>query len=191
MFKKILAAAVVAGAMVGAAKATAAQPEAPRAAAPADSKVDRLLDDGFDLMKEKDFDGAAKKFKAVLKLDPKHPEALYQMAWISNEMKDYEQAIKYAKATVKVNPKDADAYREMGYAQIHLEQFEDAVVSLEKAIKLNPKDVSAHEYIVLAHKQLGNDDEVADWTKKLSTLKKNTPAKKPTKTVKPDDDEDN
>lgn len=191
MFKKILTAAVVAGAMVGATKATAARPEAPLATAPADSKVDQLMEDGFDMMKEKDYEGAAKKFKAVLKLEPKHAEALYQMAWISNELKNYEDAVKYAKATIRVNPKDADAYREMGYAQIHLEEFEDAVVSLEKAIKMNPKDVSAHEYIIVAHKRLGNDDEVADWTKKLNTLKKNTPAKKPAKPVKPDDDDNN
>lgn len=189
MFKKIITAAVVAGSMIGAAQANSARPEVPLTTVSAENNIDQLMDDGFDLMKDKDFAGAARKFKAVLKLDPKHPEALYQMAWISNELKDYDQAVKYAKATIRVNPKDGDAYRELGYAQIHLEEYEDAVVSLEKAIKLNPKDVSAHEYIIEAHKRLGNDDDVATWTKKLNTLKKNLPAKKPAKPVVPDDDD--
>src|SRR5262249_9493807 len=86
-----------------------------------------------------------------------------------NELQDYEQAAKYARSAVKVNAKDSDAWRELGFAQLKMEDFEGAVTSLEKAIKLNPKDVSAHQYIVAAHKALGNDDEAADWQKKPTT----------------------
>jgi len=186
MLKKFLTAAVVAAGFTGSVQVANAAYTAP-ATVQADADVDELMDEGLALMKTKNYDAAAKKFKAVLKVEPKHTEANYQLAWIYNEKEDYELAMKHAKAVIKVNAKDSDAWRELGFAQMKTEEFEDALESLEKSIGLNPKNLDAHVYIVAVHKSLGNTDEAADWQKKLDKLKK---AAKPTKPTTTDDDEE-
>ena len=205
MFKKIFTAAVVAAGFTGSVQAVNAATYTAPATAQADSDVDELMDEGFAMMKAKNYDGAARKFKAVLKVNPKHAEANYQLAWIYNEKADYDMAMKHAKTALKANPKDSDAWRELGYAQLKTEQFEEAIASLEKSIEHNPKNLDAHVYIVAAHKALGNTEDAADWQKKLDKLKKAVkpakpvtddeadvpvkPTKKPTQPT-PDDDDD-
>jgi tetratricopeptide (TPR) repeat protein len=186
MLKKIFTAAVVAAGFTGSVPAASAAYATP-ATVQADSDVDELMDEGFAMMKVKNYDGAARKFKAVLKLEPRHAEANYRLAWIYNEKTDYDLAMKYAKAAIKANAKDSDAWRELGYAQMKTEQFDEALESLEESIGLNPKNLDAHVYIVAVHKSLGNTDEAADWQKKLDKLKK---AVKPAKPTTPDDEDD-
>ncbi len=204
MMKKFLTAAVVAAGFTGTIRNVEAAPVAGTSTTVADTRVDTLMDEGFDFMKAKNYDSAAKKFRAVLKIEPKNVEANYQLCWIYNEFEEFELATKYANIVIRVSPRDSDAYRERGYAQLKTGQFEEAIESLEQAIELNPKDVNAHDYIVAAHKALGNSSEAAAWKRKWDKLKqanKPTPSdddeddvpvkpKKSVKPVTPDDDED-
>jgi tetratricopeptide (TPR) repeat protein len=185
MLKKILTAAVMAGAMAGTWRATAAEPAVVTRADDDDDKIDELIEKARGLMKEKEYEDAAGVYKQVLKIDAKHQESLYQLSWIYNELKDYKQAEKYARQLIKANPKSSQGWRELGYAQMMTKRYDDAIESLEKALKLDPKDASSMQYVIAAHKAAGNDDEAAEWQKKLDAIEKKTPPKK--KPAKPDD----
>jgi tetratricopeptide (TPR) repeat protein len=138
--------------------------------------TDVLLNKGLELKKGKKYEDAGDFFRAVLKVNPKHTEAMYQLAWVCNELKDYEEAITWARAVTRMNPRDSDALRELGYGQYKTGDHAAAAKSLAAAIKLNPKDISAHEYMVMVHKALGDDDEANAWQIKLNQLKKPTKA---------------
>ena len=169
MTKRILLAAVAVLTM----SAGISRADEPGMKTPTPTEV--LLSKGMELKKEKKYEQASDFFRSVLKVNPKHTEAMYQLAWVCNELKDYEEAITWARAVTRANPRDSDAFRELGYGQYKTGDHAAAVKSLAAAIKLNPKDVSAHEYMVLVHKALGDDEQAEAWQIKINELKK--PAK--------------
>ena len=105
---------------------------------------------GFALVELKDLDGAGEALHAALRLSPREPQYLSELAYVTQGRGDSEEALKlfgYAEEAAKLI-QDADrkqaeigrACRGQGYALIEMQKLDDADLQYRKCLDLNPGD---------------------------------------------------
>lgn len=123
------------------------------------SPAEFLLKEGKRLRDAKDFPAALQYFEAAATLDPENVRPLVHAAWTANEMGDHKKALLHATAATRLDPEDSDAWTELGYAQLKMKQVVRAVRSLQRAIEKDDKNWSAYDYLILAYREDGDEDE--------------------------------
>ena len=82
-------------------------------------------------------------YSDVLKIQPKHFDAIHLLGVIASEFRNYQLAADLIAQAISINPNNADAYFNRGNALKELNHLDAAVASYEKAIKLKPNYASA------------------------------------------------
>src|SRR5674476_1184454 len=80
----------------------------------------------------------------VLKLQPRHFDALHMLGVIAARTNDPTRAIELINKAIEFNPNSASAYSNRGNALGALKQYQAAVDSYDQAIALKPDHASAH-----------------------------------------------
>ena len=85
-------------------------------------------------------------YQEVLKLDPEHINALYNLAGLCAVQKRYDLAVKYYTKVILKQPgrKDADAYNNIGTIFEKQGDLKQARLAYDKALKVNPDVAAAH-----------------------------------------------
>jgi tetratricopeptide (TPR) repeat protein len=89
-------------------------------------------------------DRAAAAYEQVLRLVPKHVEALHHVGIIAFQQGSYELAAGFIRSALELNPDVSGAHCDLGNALKELMQFEEALQSYDRALRLNPHDADAH-----------------------------------------------
>lgn len=95
--------------------------------------------EGSTYQKSKEYDKAIEAFTNANKLDPKHAEYVYQLAYTYSEMGNYDQAIAEITKAIELKPKEAFYYQERVYAYIKKKNGPAALDDANKAIQLDSK----------------------------------------------------
>lgn len=125
-------------------------------------------DKGFAYRKTKEYDKAVEAFAKAKRLDPKHTEYVYQLAYTYAEMGKYDQAIQEITQAIELKPKNAAYYNERAYAYIQKKDGQAALADINRAIELDPKE--GHFYAGRGNAQalLGKyEDAIQDFEKQV------------------------
>ncbi len=114
------------------------KPAAPSRAQVA-AKVDSLIADGLILFGNGKDSLALLKWREVLKLDPKVPEAYNYMGVVFKKEKRLPEALQAFQKAVQLDSTYYQAWNNAGYTLFLLNRFNEAKSYLQKALQLNPR----------------------------------------------------
>jgi len=112
--------------------------------APQQSEVRTLILKGFAFHQEDKLKEAQSIYTQVLKLEPKHFEALQLLGTLSFQMKNYEEAVQLLTRALELNPQFVAGYYNRGNALKELNLLDDALNSYDQAIAIKPDYAEAH-----------------------------------------------
>ena len=110
----------------------------PQASKPSEAQVQTLLHKGLALHQKGQLTQAQELYQQVLKLEPRHFDALHLLGVIAAQTKNFTQAVELIGKALEVNPRHAMAYNNHGSALRDLKQPQAAIESYDKAIALKP-----------------------------------------------------
>jgi len=105
-----------------------------------DKILNSLNSDGLNMIKAGMIKEGISKFIIALNIDPKSPEANYNLGLMFLNLGNYEDAYLYAQRAVD-NKKDfLNAWDLLGNAFFHLREFEKSISAYKRVVELNPRD---------------------------------------------------
>ncbi|HEY1505653.1 MAG TPA: tetratricopeptide repeat protein [Stellaceae bacterium] len=102
-------------------------------------RIDALMAEGVRCQQAENFDGAERAYRAVLRLDPTHPQALALLGMIAGMFGNFQVAIDYFLRALQRDPDNADIYHNLGETYRFLEDPGKALPCFEKAVQLRPE----------------------------------------------------
>jgi tetratricopeptide (TPR) repeat protein len=123
------------------------------------AQVANMIQQGLAVINQDRFDEAKLIYEQVLKIDPKHFDALQLLGAICIQLKEYLQAVQFLSKALQINPHHAAAYSNYANALKELSRFDEALISANKAISLNPQFAEAQVNRGNALKELGHLEE--------------------------------
>ena len=99
------------------------------------------LQKGINAARKGDMKRAAEMFQAVLKADPKNPEALYLAGTVHHLLGKSDQAIRLIQRSLAINDENPQAHSNLGNVYKQLGRDADAVASYRKALEYDPINV--------------------------------------------------
>lgn len=114
---------------------------------------------GVALDRAGDTEGAKHHIEETLRLQPKHPRALYDYGLILSKSGDPEGAIIFYRRALKVWPRYADAHYNLGLAYDGQGKLDAAAREYEAAIRIAPDYVAAHNNLAIVLYTTGNCKE--------------------------------
>jgi len=123
---------------------------------------------GTTYQNNKEYDKAIEAFANANKLDPKHAEYVYQLAYTYSEMGKYDQAIAEITKAIELKPKEAFYYHERAYAYVQKKNGQAALEDENKAIQLDPKTATYYAGRGNAYALIGQYTEaIKDFEKQI------------------------
>lgn len=119
----------------------------------------------------KEYDKAIEAFASANKLDSKHAEYVYQLAYTYSEMGQYDQAVVEISKAIELKPKEAFYYHERAYAYVQKKDGQAALDDANKAIQLGPKNALYYAGRGNAYALLGHYTEAVKDFEKQAELK--------------------
>lgn len=148
------AAAPVSTATAPAPASTGAPPpasEAPPREAP--TKLSRLIDEGSEALRKRDFETAMLRFHEAIRLDPSRVDARTGYALAEIALGRDAAALSVVLDGLALDPKSADLHEVLGDIRDREERVEDALTSWREAFRLSPND-RRREKILKAEREL-------------------------------------
>jgi protein O-GlcNAc transferase len=90
------------------------------------------------------FDAAINNYKQILRINPYHADAYYNLGIVQKGRGDLEAAIDSYKQAIKIKPEYPEAYYNMGVAQQDQEDLDSALDSYKQAINIKPDYAQAY-----------------------------------------------
>ena len=109
------------------------------------AQVQAQFKEGLALHQKGELAKAQELYEQVLKLQPRHFDALHLLGVIAAETKNPERAVELIGKAIEIKQNNAAAYNNYGNALRNLKQYEAAVRSYDKAIALKPDYVDAYK----------------------------------------------
>lgn len=110
---------------------------------PTDEHILRTLQVGVDLQRDGKFLEAERIYQTVLRVEPRHPDALNLMGTLSVEANKLEIALDYFQKALRRSPRNPVFLNNMGNLLLRLKQNDKARQQLVKAIQAKPDFVEA------------------------------------------------
>ena len=101
-------------------------------------RIEALLAEGVRCQQSENFDGAERAYRAVLQLDPTHPQALALLGMIAGMFGNFQVAIDCFLRALQRDPDNADLYHNLGETYRHLGDATKALPCFAKAIEKRP-----------------------------------------------------
>lgn len=118
-------------------------PQHGRAAAD-EARAHHLYMEGLSFHHQGELARAAAAYEQVLRLVPRHVEALHHIGIIAFQEGNYELAAGFIRSALAQNSQMAGAHCDLGNALKELKQFDAALQSYDRAIALAPNDADAY-----------------------------------------------
>lgn len=145
-----------------------------RAGAPAgaeDSRVTKLLDEGFDYAESGKWDEAIRSYSQAVAINPRNAEAYIGIGDVYMRAGKYKGGFVAYQQAVRVAPWNADAHYSLGAAYNDMAQYGDAFKPFVEAIRLDPDFAEAHFGIGYAYQWLQNYKDALGYLKQAVRLK--------------------
>lgn len=84
-------------------------------------------------------------YQDILRLDPRHADALHFLGLIALQTKQASQGVRLIEKAITLKPKYAEAYGNLGIGYADLGRHQDALVNYDKALALRPDMANVHD----------------------------------------------
>ena len=105
--------------------------------------VTRLLADAVQAHRRNDLDAARALYEAVLRIHPRHPDALHLLGVVAYQAQRYHLAVSLIQRALDVHEENTAAHVNLGLALQSLERDEEACACFERATDIDPANVGA------------------------------------------------
>lgn len=105
--------------------------------------TDRAYNEGNQLLRRGDYEGAEEYFNEVLWLNPNYYQAYFQLGYLNTKLGDYELALVNYKKTVEMNPGYTKGWFALGLTYQRNGDYESAINALDSAVGADPTNVKA------------------------------------------------
>jgi tetratricopeptide (TPR) repeat protein len=147
-------------ALLCAAAAARQLPDPKLEAAPSTERQTAAVREGIALHDRGDFDGAIRKYEAVLAENPSNALALYEMSYAYSEKKDFKKALEVAYRGAQYKSEHlAGFYLLIGNNLDLLGEADKAVEVYRKGVKLFPGEAMLHFNLAVTYKNRGKLDD--------------------------------
>lgn len=117
-----------------------------------------------------DIEKAESGYRAVLKFDPKHPDALHLMGMIASRKGEFESAVRLIRQAIRRFPASDIYHNNLGNALARLNRPDEAVDAYREALRINPGSVDAINNLATNLKESGRTDEALGCFKKALSI---------------------
>lgn len=124
------------------------------------------------LLDRHNLDDAATEFEAILKENPKVPDAFVGLGRIKLEDWDFETVEQRVADALAINPHHVGAHLLLGDCRIIERRFADAAEQARKALADNPESLAAMGLLAGAHRCLGDEKAAKDLEQRATRLSK-------------------
>ena len=105
---------------------------------------------------EERYTDAITELKAALRLAPREPELIYELASAYYSARDFDLAITTSSPLLQMHPDDVRLLALKGHSLLQLRRPEEAVAILQRVVERDPADVGARLALGRAHLQTGH-----------------------------------
>ena len=118
-------------------------------------KIEQIFNSAVENYEKKNFEDAKNLYQKILKVNPNHTEANYNLGLIFQQFKKYIKAKNFYEKAIQIKPNYVAAHNNLGLVFKELEDMKNAKRSYEKAIKIDPNCVSAIFNLGIVFRELG------------------------------------
>ncbi len=118
-----------------------------------------------------DYDNAMASLRKALEINPRNPQACFDVAWLLEKSGDVDQAITYYRKSIESDPAGADAYNNLGVLLNKRKDYKEGIASLIKTLELQPNNPQANYNLALANFELKRIDPAIRYAKEAVRLK--------------------
>lgn len=108
--------------------------------------------------------------RAILKIDPKDPDALLAMADVSFNQQAFPKAAEFYSAYLDVKPDDVDSRARYASSLTFLGRYDDSIVELKRALVQDPKSFHASAYLAITYAQMGKAQDALQMGEEVMKL---------------------
>jgi tetratricopeptide (TPR) repeat protein len=135
------------------------------------AEIDRLLEEGRDLVAAGDVQAAIDILEKAVRLDRDHSSAVSALGQAYARAGDWERARRAFKHLVTIRPDDADAHIYLAAAAMDCERLDDARDALAAALRLAPDNARAYRYAARLYEKMGDAERSKKFRAKYEQLK--------------------
>jgi len=114
---------------------------------------------------------AQKMYMEVIKLDPNHHAAWYNLGYVQEELQLFDSAIRSFSEALKLEPNDKDAIINLGNTYMNSEKFDESIIQYKKAIELDSTCVMSHYNLASAYHSILDIKSAMKYFKSAIALK--------------------
>nr|WP_315398807.1 tetratricopeptide repeat protein [uncultured Duganella sp.] len=111
---------------------------------PTSPDINQLFEKGIELHSEGNLPQALQHYEQVLRLDPRHFDALHNTGIAAFQSGNFEAAASFIRSALAIDGEQVGAHNNLGNALRELQLMEEALRSYERAIALNGGDALTH-----------------------------------------------
>lgn len=120
--------------------------------------AEALTDEGYELTKRSDWEGAIKNYREAIRLDPKHSRAFSNLGFALNKQGRYLEAIDVLTRGIETTQEAVLLHRmfdSRGFAKSSSKQYAEAIEDYTRAIQINPMNPRVFYHRADSRAQLG------------------------------------
>ncbi len=126
------------------------------------SSVDYLYATGLRYLWAEDYEKALPHFAEVVKQNPKHGDAYFQIGYCMARLGKYSDAIEAYRRALGIKSDDVDTHNNLCVAYNMIGRYPEAIASCRQALQIKPDFAEAHSNIGWALHRLGSYQEAID-----------------------------
>jgi predicted O-linked N-acetylglucosamine transferase (SPINDLY family) len=135
------------------------------------ARTPETLQIGLALHNAGDLQQAEQEYRKILRVDPRHADALHLLGVIGQQRGEPALAIEYIEKAIAVNGSNAVYHTNLAAAHHALQRYQEAENSCRRAIRLQPRYAEAHYNLGLALELQGKADQAIGSYRKAVELK--------------------
>ncbi len=126
------------------------------------SSVDYLYATGLRYLWVEDYEKALPHFVEVVKQDPKHADAYFQIGYCMAKLGKYPEAIEAYRLALGIKAEDVDTHNNLCVAYNMIGRYPEAITSCRQALQIKPDFAEAHNNVGWALHRLGRYQEAIE-----------------------------
>jgi tetratricopeptide (TPR) repeat protein len=116
---------------------------------------------------------AEQQYRQILAKHPEHPEALYGLGMLAQQMGEFQTSEQWLSAALQVQPDSVKSWFGLGNLHSAQGRFQEAAIAYRQALDLQPDSLPIYNNLAYALQQQGLFDEAINYYQKALKLKPN------------------
>ena len=121
--------------------------------------ISSIIEQGINFLQSQNLQLAKKSFKQVLKINPRHPDALHLLGIVENHQGNKKEAVRLIRKAIKSAPKIAGYHKNLGLILSEIGKNSESIMAFKRAVHLDNRDTSTHNDLGVSYSRVGKIDE--------------------------------